>query len=43
MASSSTQTVQVEPKPVETTATPRPAERPADKPFPIKVQTYIPC
>ena len=43
MASSSTQTVQVEPKPVETTATPRPAERPADKPYTIKIQNGIPC
>jgi hypothetical protein len=42
MASSSPQTVSVpEPKPAET-ASPRPIERPADKPFTIKVHGQIP-
>jgi len=43
MASTSTQTVRVaETKPSET-AQPRPAPRPADKPFRIKIQNSIPA
>jgi hypothetical protein len=42
MASPSTQPVEVsQPEPVEA-SNPRPVERPAEKPFPIKIQGQVP-
>jgi hypothetical protein len=44
MASPSTQPVEVsQPERVETVVLPRPIERPADKPFTIKMQGHVPC
>jgi len=44
MPSTSSQTVRVsEPKPTQTQAPPRPVERPANKPFTIKLEGPIPA